>query len=145
MKCGSARCRRKFRDERLPNRQTIHNLVNKLRSARETRNKNISSECLLRSLLAVKHNAVKQFTKLITSLNSKRYLPPGILIHRHNSYAPRSRRCTGRRQPANKGKNLPVYECLLQNIRPVRRKGHIRNGVHSILWRNRQANSLCTL
>jgi hypothetical protein len=32
---GSARqCRRKFRDEKVPNRQTIHNLVNKLRTAR---------------------------------------------------------------------------------------------------------------
>jgi hypothetical protein len=42
-KYGSARkCPRKFRDSRVPSRQTIHNLVNK------TRNKNISSQCLLR-------------------------------------------------------------------------------------------------
>jgi transposase len=34
VKCGSDRkCRRKFRDERLPSTQTIHNLVNKLRTA----------------------------------------------------------------------------------------------------------------
>jgi hypothetical protein len=26
------KCRRKFRDERIPSRQTIHNLVNKLRT-----------------------------------------------------------------------------------------------------------------
>jgi hypothetical protein len=32
----------------------------------------------------------------------------GILIHRQNSYLPRSRRCTSRREPANKGKNFPV-------------------------------------
>jgi hypothetical protein len=33
VKYGSARkCRRKFRDERVPSRQTIHNLVNKLRT-----------------------------------------------------------------------------------------------------------------
>jgi transposase len=33
VKYGSARkCRRKFRDERVPSRQIIHNLVNKLRT-----------------------------------------------------------------------------------------------------------------
>jgi hypothetical protein len=33
VKCGSAKnCRRKFHDERVPSRQTIHKLVNKLRS-----------------------------------------------------------------------------------------------------------------
>jgi transposase len=33
VKYGSAgKCRRKFRDERVPSRQTIHNLVNKLRT-----------------------------------------------------------------------------------------------------------------
>jgi transposase len=33
VKSGSARkCRRKFRDERVPSRLTIHNLVNKIRS-----------------------------------------------------------------------------------------------------------------
>jgi hypothetical protein len=32
VKYGSAgKCRRKFRDERVPSRQTIHNLVDKLR------------------------------------------------------------------------------------------------------------------
>jgi hypothetical protein len=54
MKYGSAgKCRRKFRrkfrDERFPSRQTIHNLVNKLRTTGLLRNKNISDECLLRS------------------------------------------------------------------------------------------------
>jgi hypothetical protein len=60
------------------------------------------------ALLAVKHNVVKLSTKLITSLNSKHYRPLGILIYRQNSYAPRGRRCTDRRGPVNKGKNLPA-------------------------------------
>jgi hypothetical protein len=29
---SAGKCRRKFRDERVPSRQTIHNLTNKLRS-----------------------------------------------------------------------------------------------------------------
>jgi hypothetical protein len=45
--------------------------------------------------LLTNHNAVKQSTKLITSLNSKHYRPSGILIHRQNSYAPCSWWCTG--------------------------------------------------
>jgi hypothetical protein len=57
----------------------------------------------------VKHNAVKQSTKLIISFNSKRYCPSGILIHRQHLYAPHSRRCTGCREPVNKGKNSPVF------------------------------------
>jgi hypothetical protein len=65
----------------------------------------------------VLHNAIKQSTKLITSLNFKRYGLSGILIHQQNSYATRSRQCTGRREaqsrePANKVKNLPVYAVL---------------------------------
>jgi hypothetical protein len=32
---------------------------------------------------------------LITSLHSLRYRPTGMMIHRQNSYAPRSQRCTG--------------------------------------------------
>jgi hypothetical protein len=64
-------------------------------------------------MLAVKHNTVNWFTKLITSLNSKRYQPSGILIHRQNSYAPLSQRCSGRREaqsrePVNECKNRPV-------------------------------------
>jgi hypothetical protein len=31
-------------------------------------------------------------------LNSKRYRPSSILIHRQNLYAPRSRRCNGRHE-----------------------------------------------
>jgi hypothetical protein len=54
------------------------------------------------ALHAVKHNAVKRSTKLITFLHSERYRPSGISIHRQNSYAPCSRRCTGRREPINK-------------------------------------------
>jgi hypothetical protein len=61
----------------------------------------------------VKHNAAKRPTKLITSLNAKLYWPSGILSHRQNSYALRSRLCTGHREaqsrePVNKGKNLRV-------------------------------------
>jgi hypothetical protein len=51
--------------------------------------------------------------KIITSLHSKRYRPSGMLIDRQNSYAPCSRRCTGRREsksrePVNKVKKLFV-------------------------------------
>jgi hypothetical protein len=67
----------------------------------------------LTALLAVKHNAVKRSTELITSLHSKSYRPSGILIHRQNSYALRSRRRTGRheaqsRESVNKVKKLSV-------------------------------------
>jgi hypothetical protein len=53
MKCASAReCRgkfrRKFHDARVPSRQTLHNLANKLRTTGQTRNMNMSAECLLR-------------------------------------------------------------------------------------------------
>jgi hypothetical protein len=51
VKYGSAgKCRRKFRDESVPSRQTIHNFVNKLRTMGllKTRKQNISVECLLR-------------------------------------------------------------------------------------------------
>jgi hypothetical protein len=53
------------------------------------------------------NNAVKRSTKLITSLHSERYRPSGVLVHRQNLYAPRSRWCTGRREaqrrePVNK-------------------------------------------
>jgi hypothetical protein len=46
-------------------------------------------------------------------LHSARYRPTDILIHRQDSYAPRRRRCTGRREaqsrePANDDKNLRV-------------------------------------
>jgi hypothetical protein len=41
---------------------------------------------------------VKRYTKSVTYFNYKRYRPSGILIHRQNSYAPRSWRCTGRRE-----------------------------------------------
>jgi hypothetical protein len=47
--------------------------------------------------------------KLITSFNSKRYRPSGMLIHRKNSYAPSGKRGTGRREPVNKVKKLSVY------------------------------------
>jgi hypothetical protein len=57
----------------------------------------------------LKHNAVKQSTKLITPLNSKHYQPSGILLHQQNAYAPHSRWCTGCHEPVNKGKNLPVF------------------------------------
>jgi hypothetical protein len=33
--------------------------------------------------------------KLITSLQSIRYLPPGMVIHRQNSYSPRGKQSTG--------------------------------------------------
>jgi hypothetical protein len=67
------------------------------------------------ALLAVKHNAFKSSTELITSLNSKCYRPSGILIHRKSSYAPRNRRCVGRpeaqsHEAVNKIKNLPVLQ-----------------------------------
>jgi hypothetical protein len=41
--------------------------------------------------------------QLLTSLYSKRYRPSGILIHRQNSYAPRSKRHTGRRETQSRG------------------------------------------
>jgi hypothetical protein len=49
----------------------------------------------------------------ITALNSK-HGPSGILIHQQNSYSPRSKRRTGRREAqsrelVNKVSNLPVY------------------------------------
>jgi hypothetical protein len=52
--------------------------------------------------------------KLINSLHSKRYWPSGILIYRQNSYAPRGKPHTGRREtqsrePVNKVRNLSVY------------------------------------
>jgi hypothetical protein len=51
---------------------------------------------------------------VINALNSKRYRPSGILSHRQNSYASRSKRRTGRREAqsrelVNKVNNLPVY------------------------------------
>jgi hypothetical protein len=46
--------------------------------------------------------------KLITSFHSKRYQPSGILIHRQNSYAPRDKQCTGRREAVNKVKKNSV-------------------------------------
>jgi hypothetical protein len=63
----------------------------------------------------VKHNAVMRSTKLITSLNSKHCRPSGIPIRRQNSYAPRSRRCTGHREvqsrePVNESK---IIKCLI--------------------------------
>jgi hypothetical protein len=42
---------------------------------------------------------------LLFVVHSERYRPTGMLIHRQNSYAPR----TSRREPVNKGKNLPVF------------------------------------
>jgi hypothetical protein len=52
--------------------------------------------------------------KLIIYLNSKRYRPSGMLIHRQNSYAYRSRRCTGRREaqsrePVNRVKKNSIF------------------------------------
>jgi hypothetical protein len=47
-------------------------------------------------------------TKLISSLNSKRYWPSGIMINRKNSHAPHSQRCTGRWEPAI-SLNLSIY------------------------------------
>jgi hypothetical protein len=44
--------------------------------------------------------------KLITSIHSKRYRPSGMLINRQNSYAPRGKRRTGRREPLNKVRKL---------------------------------------
>jgi hypothetical protein len=41
-------------------------------------------------------------------LHSDRYRLTGVFINRQNPYAPRSRRCTGRREPVNKRINLPV-------------------------------------
>jgi hypothetical protein len=69
-------------------------------------------------MFAVKHNAVKRPTKFITSINCKSYRPSGMLIHRQNSYAPRSRLCAGpresqNREPVNKGKNLLVYSDII--------------------------------
>jgi hypothetical protein len=73
----------------------------------------ITSSHARTALLAVKHNVVKESTKIITPLNSKCYRPSGILIHRQNSYTPSSRRCIGRRgvqrrEQVNKIKNIPV-------------------------------------
>jgi hypothetical protein len=60
----------------------------------------------------LKQNAAKQFTKLVTSLNSECVQPSSILIHQQNLYAPCSKRhiCHHEAQscePVNKGKNLP--------------------------------------
>jgi hypothetical protein len=51
---------------------------------------------------------------IINAFNSKRYWPSGILIHRQNSYAPRSKRRTGRREAQScelvkKVNDLSVY------------------------------------
>jgi hypothetical protein len=59
--------------------------------------------------------------KLIISLHSKRYRQSGILIHQQNSYAPRSRRCTGRREaqnpePVNKVKKNFLHIVHHENI-----------------------------
>jgi hypothetical protein len=61
----------------------------------------------------MRHNVIKQSTKLITSLKSKRYRPSDILIQQQNLYAPHSQQCTSRQEaqssePVNKSKNLPV-------------------------------------
>jgi hypothetical protein len=75
---------------------------------------NFGKNCLgMTALLAVKHNTVNWSTNLITSLHSERYRPSGTLIHWQNSYMPRSRRCTGRREahrrkPINKCEKPPV-------------------------------------
>jgi hypothetical protein len=46
--------------------------------------------------------------KLITFFHSKRYQSSGMLIHWKNSYVPRSKQRTGRREPANKIRKLSV-------------------------------------
>jgi hypothetical protein len=55
---------------------------------------------------------IRRYAKVLISLHSLRCLPPGTLIHRQNSYTPRSKRCTGRREPANIIKILPVQYLL---------------------------------
>jgi hypothetical protein len=58
--------------------------------------------------------------KLITSLHSKRYRPSGMLIHRQNLYAPRSKWRTGRREPVNKVKKKTL--CIfVQMVEPFYR------------------------
>jgi hypothetical protein len=59
--------------------------------------------------------------KLITFLYSERYRASGTLIHLQNSYAPHSRRCTGRREAqsrehVNKDMNLALRPCRAQNV-----------------------------
>jgi hypothetical protein len=44
----------------------------------------ITNSHIWTALLAVKHNAIRRSTKLVTSLNSKHYWPSGILIHWQN-------------------------------------------------------------
>jgi hypothetical protein len=57
-------------------------------------------------------------------LHSERYRPTGILTHRQNLYAPRSRRYTGwrealSREPVNRSKNLPVEHTSCPAARQV--------------------------
>jgi hypothetical protein len=88
------------------------------------------------ALLAMKHNAVKQSTKLITSLHSKHYWPSGILIHWQNSYAPCRRQYIGHheaqcRKPANKGKNFPLCTFFWQGMSDNKR--------YTFVWRGESA------
>jgi hypothetical protein len=65
----------------------------------------------------MKHNADKRSTELMTSCHSKRYRSSDILNHRQNSYAPRSRRCTGRleAQSRNRRAKLKKTLCIMTN------------------------------
>jgi hypothetical protein len=76
------------------------------------------------ALIVVKNNAIKQSTKLITSLNSKDYRPSGMINHRQNSYLTHNWWCTGHyeahsREPVNNHKNFPVQ---IQKDKSTQRK-----------------------
>jgi hypothetical protein len=63
-----------------------------------------------------KTQCLQAVLKLITSLHSKRYRQSGMHIHRHNSYAPRSKRPAARheaqsREPVNKVKKKLLCVC----------------------------------
>jgi hypothetical protein len=54
--------------------------------------------------------------KLIsTSLHSKRYRPPAMPIHRQNSYAPRSKRRSSRRESDNKVRKF----CIIPDMEGI--------------------------
>jgi hypothetical protein len=46
---------------------------------------------------------IHKYAKVRTSLHSERYRPSGMLTHRQNSYMPRSKRRTGRREAQSRG------------------------------------------
>jgi hypothetical protein len=86
----------------------------------------------------MKQNVIRRFTKLITSLNSKRYQPSCILINRQNSDAPCSKQRTSHREahscePVNK-----VKKTLYRNIKNSLL--HLLS-FHQVIWNNFCGNS----